>query len=47
MERGLGNESLNIDNLEDPGDKYELQENIGTGVNSKVYSATDKNSGIL
>ncbi|CAH1389425.1 unnamed protein product [Nezara viridula] len=45
MERGLGNEGLDLDKLEDPGEKYELQEILGAGVNAKVYAATDKNSG--
>lgn len=47
MERGLNDEGLDLDKLEDPGDRFQLQEIIGTGVNANVYRATDSQEGKL
>lgn len=45
MEKGLKDEGLDLSKLQDPGDRYELGEILGTGVTAVVYKAIDKEVG--
>lgn len=42
---GLGQAKLNLDSLSDPGDRFQLGDLLGSGVNGEVYSAIDNDSG--
>ena len=42
----LKDEGLQLDSLEDPGDRYTLVEVIGKGVFAEVHVATDSQSGM-
>uniref|UniRef100_A0A0A9Z196 Neither inactivation nor afterpotential protein C n=1 Tax=Lygus hesperus TaxID=30085 RepID=A0A0A9Z196_LYGHE len=43
--KGLKDEGLDLTKLEDPGDRYELGDLIGTGVTAQVYQAKDNQAG--
>uniref|UniRef100_A0A1B6LPF4 Neither inactivation nor afterpotential protein C n=1 Tax=Graphocephala atropunctata TaxID=36148 RepID=A0A1B6LPF4_9HEMI len=42
---GLSPTKLNLDSLNDPGDRFELGELLGSGVCGEVYTATDNEAG--
>lgn len=42
---GLSSTKLNLEALNDPGDRYQLGELLGSGVNAEVYIATDSEAG--
>lgn len=45
MEKGLKDEGLDFAKLQDPGDRFELGEVLGTGVMATVYQAVDNQAG--
>ncbi|XP_068083360.1 neither inactivation nor afterpotential protein C [Anabrus simplex] len=41
----MAGSELKLENLPDPGDRYQIAEKLGTGVYSEVYAATDSQAG--